>query len=267
MSDSPPKLPDLHREQLALDELPPARRDAVRARLGDAADVEIAALRADDAAILATYPPARIRAEVERRAAVGRTSSRPLVWFGAPALAAAAIVLLVLNRPGDDPALAPGDGTGAFVPAADPGTTRIKGLEPHLVLHRQDGAAAVQLQEPAEARAADVLQVSYVAAGAAHGVVVSLDGGGLVTLHFPVDPADSTALAQGGAVRLAQAYELDAAPGFERFVLVTAAAPIDPARVVAAAHDLSRETDASTRPLALPEGWQQASFLVRKVGR
>lgn len=266
MSEHPPKIPALRREQLALGELPPAARDQLRARIGPEVDAEIAALRADDAEILATYPPARIRAEVERRAAARGPSARRIVWFGAPALAAAAIVLLIVTRPGDGAAPL-GEGPGDFVRAADPGGTRIKGLQPHLVVHRQDGAAAVQLQDAAEARAQDVLQVSYVAAGAPHGVVVSLDGGGAVTLHFPADPTASTALQQGGAVRLAQAYELDAAPGFERFVLVTAAAPLDPAQVLAAARDLAHESGSDARPLALPEGWQQSSFLVRKAAR
>lgn len=262
MTQEGPTLSTLRREQLALGELPAAERDALRARHGAALDAELAALREDDAAILAAHPPAKIRAEVERRVAAARPAPRRLVWFGAPALAAAAVVLLVVARPGDAPA--PGPAAETFVPAADPGGTRIKGLQPHLVVHRQDGEAAAPLAHDAEVRAGDVLQVSYVAAGAAHGVIVSLDGGGVVTLHFPEDAAGSTALQQAGAVRLDQAYELDDAPGFERFVLVTAAEALDPTRVLAAAEDLSHAPDAAARPLALPPGWQQSTFLVRK---
>ena len=41
-------------------------------------------------------------------------------------------------------------------------------------------------------------------------MIASLDGGGVVTLHFPGAPGGSTALQAEGAVRLAQSYELDA---------------------------------------------------------
>jgi hypothetical protein len=240
----------LERERLALGELPPARAAEVRARLADA-DAEVAAIKADDARILADYPVARVAAEIRRRAARPRRAR--WVWIAAPALAAAAIVLVVRPGPKDpDP--------------ADMGV-RAKGLQSHLVLHVQRGDAVVPLVEPAEARARDVLQVSYVAAGAAHGVVLSIDGGGVVTLHHPRTEHGDTALRPDGAVRLPQAYELDDAPGFERFVFVTAAAPIEPQLAVAAARAVAGAPDAATAPLSLPDGWTQRSFLVKKVDR
>lgn len=243
-------VPPLAREQLALGELPPERAAEVRARLADA-DAEVAAIKADDAKILADYPVARVAAEIRRRAQPRR--SRPWAWVAAPALAAAAVVLFVR--------------TGPEVPDPPDTGVRIKGLQPHLVLHRQQGDAVQPLAAPAEARAGDVLQVSYVAAGAAHGIVLSIDGGGVVTLHHPRAEHGGTALRQDGAVRLPQAYELDAAPGFERFVFVTAAAPIDPALALAAAREVATTPDAATVPLGLPAGWQQSSFLVKKVDR
>lgn len=260
------KVPALQLERLALGELPEGQRAATVARLGEAGEAELAALRASNAEILAEHPAARVGAEVRRRAALRRAPARRAVWYGLPAVAAAAVVVVVLWPEGQVNVPAPGGEAGGFVPA-EPGETRIKGLEPHLLLHRQVDDHAEQLQEPAQARAQDVLQVSYVAAGAAHGVIASLDGGGVVTLHFPGAPTGSTALAAEGAVRLGQAYELDDAPEFERFVFVTAAAPLDPARVQEALRALAGAPDAATRPLALPPTWQQRSFLVRKVPR
>lgn len=69
--------------------------------------------------------------------------------------------------------------------------------------------------------------MSYVAAGRAHGVIVSIDGRGQVTLHFPADAGAPTALESGRAVPLSHSYELDDAPLFERFMFVTAEAPDD----------------------------------------
>lgn len=260
MSEARP-VPDLHREQLALGELAPERREALLARPETAA--ELAALRAADAEILAEHPPARVLAEVRRRAAAAAPRRSPWTLWLVPTLAAAAVAALVL-WPAED---VPKDSLVASRPApADPGETRIKGLEPHLLVHRQEGERAVPLSEPAQARAHDRLQLSYVAAGARHGVVLSLDGDGVVTLHAPTSPAGSTALQQDGAVALPQSYELDAAPGFERFILVTAAGPIDVARVERAARALAGAPEAERAPLELPPGWQQRSFLVRKVG-
>lgn len=247
-----PRVPPLHLEQLAHGELSPERSAAVRERLGPDADARVAEILASDRELLAEHPPATIIAAVQRRAAPPPRRRR--LWLAAPALACAAIALLVLRPGPEDP-----------VPEATPDGIRIKGLEPRLVVHRQVGDAAVELREPAAASPRDVLQVSYIAAGAAHGVIVSLDGNGLATLHFPAGIADSTALRQDGAVRLPQAYELDDAPRFERFIFITADAPIAVDRVLAAARELTG--DPAHAPIAAPAGARQTSFLVEKPGR
>src|SRR5690606_19161898 len=118
--------------------------------------------------------------------------------------------------PGEGPA---GDRAAAAIDAADdtgPEGVRLKGQEPHLALHRRAAGAVVErLGEGATARAGDVLQVSYVAAGRRRGAVLSIDGRGVVTLHFPERAGAATELVQEGAVPLAHAYELDDAPAFE----------------------------------------------------
>ncbi|WAS93294.1 hypothetical protein [Nannocystis punicea] len=255
------KRPALHVEEIAAGE-----------RAGAIDEAELAALRASNAAILTAHPAAAVAAEVGRRVDQRMAEARAhrqhnhAWWFGLPTAVAAAAVAVVMLRPGD-PDAPTGEPSvlGDMSNGESADGVRVKGLASHLVLHRQVGEAAEQLRAPARAGAGDVLQVSYVAAGATHGVVASLDGAGVVTLHFPADVGGSTALRQGGAVRLAQAYELDEAPNFERFVFVTADAPLDASRVVAALKMLAPFADATTRPLALPAGWAQSSFLVEKV--
>lgn len=252
------KRPALHVEEIAAGE-----------RAGAVDEAELAALQASNAAILVAHPAAVVAAEVGRRAGrrqAERRRQRALLWVGVPTLAAGAAAAIVVLQPGEAEESAPIPTVlGDMSQEASVDGIRVKGLASHLVLHRQVGEVTEQLRAPARADSGDVLQVSYVAAGAPHGVVASLDGAGVVTLHFPRDPGGSTALQQGGAVRLAQSYELDAAPGFERFVLVTAEAPIDPSRVVAALKAVSPYSDATARPLALPAHWAQSSFLVEKV--
>jgi hypothetical protein len=258
-------VPPLHLEQLARGELDPVRRAAVLARLGPDADARLAALAASDRDILAAHPPAATAAAIQRRLAA-RRAPRPRLWLAAPALAGAAVLFLVL-RPGpevDEPLpISP----APPAPVDPPDGVRIKGLEPRLVVHRQQGDVAVELTTPASARPRDVLQVSYIAAGAAHGVIVSLDGNGVVTLHHPAGVADATALRQDGAVRLPQAYELDDAPRFERFVFVTADAPLAVDAVLTAARTVAAGPDPARAPLVVPAGARQTSFLVDKADR
>lgn len=259
-----PKIPELHVERLALGELSSGERAAIEGRLGDEAESRLAAIAASNAEILAAHPPARVRAEVERRA-TPRPAQR-IAWLASPVLAVAvAAIVLWPEAPVEDPMIADAEPVMITTVAAEPGDTRAKGLEPHLLLHRQEGETTVPLEPAAEARARDRLQLSYVAAGAAHGVVLSIDGGGVVTLHWPERPDGSTALQQDGAVALPQSYELDAAPEFERFILVTADEPIDPSKVLAAARKLAGTRAAASAPLPLPERQRQRSFLIRKV--
>ncbi len=265
MSDTP-KLSDLQLERLALGELPAAEATTLRARMSPADQARLAAIATSNAEILAAHPPAAVRAEVLRRRAAATRRAPRVLWLATP-LAAAAATALVLwpgDPPIDEPSPEPAIQHTAPV-LADPGTTRIKGQEPHLLVFRQEGEQAVPLREPAEARPRDRLQLSYVAAGAPYGVVLSLDGAGVVTLHFPASDTAPTTLQQGGAVALEQSYELDAAPEFERFILVTADAPIHTATIVAAARQLAGAPQAASAPLVLPYELRQRSFLLRKV--
>lgn len=144
--------------------------------------------------------------------------------------------------------------------------TQVKGVTaPHLELHRQRaGADPEVLAAGAAVRAGNLLQLSYVAAGAPYGVVVSVDGRGAVTLHLPEGGGRAVPLRRGGAVALAHAYQLDDAPGFERFFLVTARAPFDAGVAIEAARRIAALGAAETAPLPLPPGLGQQAVLLRK---
>lgn len=258
--------PTLPLERLALGDLQARERAALESRVGGDIEARLAAIAASNAEILREHPPARVRAEVERRLATTRARrSAPALWLAAPLAAAAVAALVLWPDPTIELDALVASAEPAIIVAGDPGDTRAKGIEPHLVVHRQEGERTVPLVPGAEARARDLLQISYVAAGAAHGVMLSIDGGGVVTLHHPLRVDVSTALLQTGAVPLPQSYELDAAPDFERFILVTADTPLDPAQVLAAARRLAGGPGAASAPLPLPPGLRQRSFLLRKI--
>ncbi len=282
-------------EQLALGEAPAS----LEARLAEP-EVRacVDALRADDEECLAAHPPARALAIVRRRVAAAKARpARSIQWLVAvPVLAGlAAALVVILRSPADisslddpDERVAVGDvrvvpddrlpapsavrppevappEVGPVAPTREDGI-RIKGNEAHLVIHRREVAGAVRLGPDAVAHEGDLLQVGYVAAGQRHGVIVSIDGGGAVTLHWPDAADESSALEQGEVVTLAHAYELDGAPEFERFVFVTADTPIDAAMVVDAAERIAEAPKrARTKRLALPKSWQQSSILLRKA--
>lgn len=94
--------------------------------------------------------------------------------------------------------------------------TRLKGLEPGLALFRKMGEGSEPLRPGAKVRPGDVLRVGYRAAGASYGAIYSLDGNGGVTRHWPRE-GDRAARLEPGEHLLPDAFELDAAPDYERF--------------------------------------------------
>jgi hypothetical protein len=242
-------------------ELDPATDARVRAAVE--ADpllrAELDALSADDDAVLRRHPPHEVARAVAARSAQAEAQARP-AWIGGGValLAAAMAAFVVLPRvlvPGSPPA----------EPSAQVEDTVAKGATgAHLIVFRKAADEAERLSDGAEAAEGDVLGLAYQSAKAAYGVIFSIDGRGTVTLHHPSPPEASSALATGGVVNLDQGYQLDDAPDFERFVLVTAGHPIDVQQVISAAESLSPAAAATAR-LPLPADLQQASLTLKKV--
>jgi hypothetical protein len=218
------KVPEWMIERLAAGDLAPARARDVEQRLAREPDgqARVAALADSNAEILSAHPPAamaeaiRQRAvEAARREAAARPRRSSAWLLGAPLLAAAAMAV-VLVRPSPQPT-EDGEGDGE----------RIKGAAPSLHVYRKLGKKVERLADGAPTRAGDELQLAYVAGGRRFGAVVSLDGAGRITFHLPEGGGRSAALRTGGEVTLPQSYELDAAPRFERFLIVVGNAPFD----------------------------------------
>jgi hypothetical protein len=264
--DEEERVSDLSLEQYRLGELSAAAAAELAGRIGrdPALAARLESLAASDAEILAAHPPAeaaaaiRRRLDVEQRGEERRVRRLGPVRFSTFALPAAAAVLLsltlVLVR---DRFIDEGDGV------------RLKGFATALSAWRKTGGGAERLADGAAARAGDVVQLSYVAAGARYGVILSIDGRGVVTFHLPegweAGPARSPALDASGEVMLASAYELDDAPSFERFFLVYGDDPFAVADAAGPARRLAaRPADARRGKMSLPRDLRQASFLLVK---
>ena len=217
------------------------------------------ALRAD---LMARLPADVFASRVRARAAGSHQSSvRGARLIASAAVAAAALMISVWQWP-TEPVSKPAPGTDPIA-----ATERVKGLEPQIRVYRKRASASERLQANDEARSGDLLQLGYVAAGRRHGVLLSVDGSGAVTLHVPESEAGTTELpSDSGEHLIGSAYELDAAPEFERFVLVLSNEPIPVALVVESVKRLGSEpSQARTKPLSLPVGLEQYSLAIRKA--
>lgn len=252
------RIPDLLVEKVHLGEATEAERAMV---LADAdARARLEALPSLDAAFLEALPPDEEIRRIEGRArtsAARSASNRPAVASAllAPLLAAAMALLWVALPPSERLGT---DGVEVTTP---------KGLPAKLRVYRQRADRVERIPAGTVARKGDRIQLGIVRGDAAHGAVVSVDGRGTVTLHFPEAETGSTALGSGES-RLPDAYELDDAPEYERFFLISARdEPIDVGTVLHAAEALAEGTDAKNSELALPRSYDQSSFLLRKEER
>ena len=243
------RVPDLLVEQLLLGELSIAQAADVRARLVADDYPRLANLEASNADILRTHPPRvmarRIHARLDALAPEPAAAIRWPLWGTAATLAVAAATILVVARSPE---------TATTPPPSDP---RVAVVEPHasdeerikgpaaIVLRRQRGDRGEPLTADSEVSSGDMIQVGYRAGDWTHGVLVSLDGAGAVTLHFPAEAGASTALQPGRTVTL-HGFELDDAPDFERFLLFTANAPLDAHAVIRRVEALAKRPDART---------------------
>jgi len=259
------RVPEILVEQLALGELTPERAAEVRQRLeaepGGLA--RLTAIAASNDEILEQYPAEQVVPVLAEKLRRRTPAQRRAIWrpalIAAP-LAAAAVLVAVWVLPADDG----GQGKG---PAELAIWNATKG-DPRLVLHRKGtGTEIERLQSGAIAREGDLIQVGYLPSQARHGVIVSVDGRGEVTLHLPADIGHSTRLraiegAKGQALHTtAFAYELDDAPNFERFFFVTASKPIDIGAILDTARSLGPSRD---HPLALAPGLRVVEFVLAK---
>lgn len=196
-------------------------------------EARMAALGESDSDILERYPADRMAELIRQKAGHAPQEAaddkrivrfRKVRW-AAPLAAAAALAIAIL-------AFFPG---GA--PDRDGGTTdtvRPKGVEvpdsistPELNLYRSGTNGVEVLQDGDAAAEHDLLQVGFTGGGAWWGAILSVDGNGVVTRHWPLEGDDAVPLGNTSEYLLPYSYELDGAPDFEAFFLVWSDAAFD----------------------------------------
>lgn len=224
-----------------------------------------------DADILARYPASAMKAAVasrlaspkDEKASKGGTYTAFRIMRTAAIPAAACAVLAVafvttqgISRVGPD-ADDPSQGLTFIASANSP--DRAKGSGPKLNVYRKKGEEAVRLQKGDSVSANDVLQISYVSGGHGWGAILSVDGNGTVTRHFPDAGNDAGALDNSGEVALSFSYVLDDAPKYERFIFIYSRAPFSLIPVIKSLETLAKDPDFTTMDIstAMPK---QLSF-------
>lgn len=201
---------DLFVEQAFLKE---RKADGLEDRLGEIARSNGEILRADPADEM----KAAVAAKLANRKGAGIGPRAFPAWKYATFAAAACLTLLV----------------SVFIVHVSPigeqtapsgllrGMDRAKGSGPRLRVYRKNGNEAVRIETGTRVAEGDVLQLSYQAGGAEWGAIVSIDGNGTVTRHFPDTGDEAGRLENDGEIALDFSYELDNAPRFERFIFIT----------------------------------------------
>lgn len=263
-------------ERYILGELPLEQMNEIEKQIEKDAGLrkDVRLLQRSDREILQDYSPAVIvpqiidRYETEMKRSGKRRSRRPLfvrkLLLASPAFAAVLILILFIipaHRADVDPAHR----------SDDIEVTRIKGSalydmsKPHLIIHKYVTAGRIELLENgAKAESGDLLQLAYAVPETAFGVILSIDGSGVVTLHFPGEKNGSTALEKMKKIPLPHAYELDDAPDFERFFFITSKREIDIPGILAKAALLAENPVRVRTGRIELEGMNQFSILINK---
>lgn len=232
-------------ERYRLGELSATEAEAIRTALetDPALQARLQRLADDDAATLAAHPPRRVALAIHERATQPTAAARRPWLMPAVAFGLAAALLTVV-------------GVGLST-RTDDGDIRLKGDGPSLRLFRLADPAPERLADGAKVKAHDVVQVAFDHAGAKHLAIISLDGAGHTTVHWPLDGNTATPL---DFKALPESFELDAAPGFERFFLITSDQPLQLGELLSAVQAAGRSGQ-----LAVPKAATQRSLLLEKV--
>lgn len=265
---------DYYLERYILGELP--EEDAQEIRRRASSDPEILAalenIESSNRSILLRYPPSAIKENLLQRLAGARKSERGRLIRKTPfrraltiaSACAAAVILFVIVRPSlRKEGIRVGPQAGEEYSQAK-GTEALDLSKTQLLVFRKNKDGVEMLGDGSLSKAGDLLQLAYVAAQAPYGIILSIDGRGGVTLHYPQGD-ETTNLTQNKRVLLPHAIELDDAPGFERFFFLTSDSPIDPADIIGRAGSLAADSgSARVEKLEVREGIEQSSIIILK---
>jgi hypothetical protein len=248
---------DLRLEKLALGELPNEEEERLRQALASSPEAQARLEALGDGGLFDRLPPETFRSEVQRRLGCQESREeperRPTAALGWGVLAAVAGLALFVGLPKQN----------MEAVTVEKGGVRTKGVAPTLVAHRVGGERSGRLESGQQAEKGDRIQLGAMGAAGRYAVIVSIDGRGQATLHHPQHRTGAPL--EESPFPLPSSFELDDAPEYERFFLVTGEQPLETAAVMQSARELAETDKAEEGALnGLPAGTQQSSLLLRK---
>ncbi len=209
------RTPDIILEQMLLGEKKTEPDPTVHARLKE--------LEQSNREILEKYPAAAMKQAVSgkiaarKKADVRHFPAMSAMRYAGYAAAACLVVTLtlvaVIQRPS---VISSGTDTVSI-------KERPKGNANHMYVYRKAESGVEKLETGARVSENDVLQLSYLVTDKKWGFIFSIDGDGVITQHYPERGTFSALLESGGEIPLSFSYQLDDAPSFERFVMISSA--------------------------------------------
>lgn len=227
--------------------------------------------------ILSLYPPSNVKGSLLSRYDNGDkqpfarrlldTFSFPSKRIFAISSACASILLLifffVLPRSNVKTGIDPYDFGQDF--SLVKGISSIDLTKTQLLVFRKNKEEIEILDSGTQSNKGDLLQLAYISAKKPFGMILSIDGRGEITLHFPSEKDGSTELFMNKRSLLPHAIELDDAPDFERFFFITSKNKIKVKDVLILVEDLAKNPyRVRESELDLPEGMEQYSVLILK---
>ncbi len=262
-------LPEIILERYLLNELPEEKAKEIEAyiRENPREAARLDELRESNRKILEEYPP-EIRTPIIREAYERETkkkerkSAMGLPGFLKIAFPAGALALFIFSFffTGTEDNILNRDITNG-----NGEVTRIKGREDSLSIFRKTGAEVQPLKNGDIVKESDLLQIAYRVTTGRYAVILSMDGRGSVTLHLPEKPDSSPRVNPGKTVYLKNSYELDDAPGFERFFLLVSKNKINIDSIIKRAEVLAKNRErVRTGKLDAGKQVREVSFILKK---
>lgn len=254
-------------ERYILGELPEDEREEIRRLASKKPELQAALneMKSSNRKILELYPPHTIKANLLTQ--LSKTSKKPHSWKITFTIcsAAAALLILFLIFP-----VIRHKSVGLFS-GSEKEVTLVKGIprvnlfQTQLLVYRKIQDQVELLKDGETARAGDLLQLAYVSAEETYGIILSVDGKGLLTLHYPENRGESNKLEKNKQFLLPNAIELDNAPDFERFFFLISENPFNVERVMQRVRNAAKNLEKiKEQDLDLPENFIQYSVLILK---
>jgi hypothetical protein len=256
-------------ERYLLGELSPEEMEIIRINIeqNPSLKLRVEALEKSNRDILERYPTTSMSRQILNRiaqtqpAGAEKRGTRLSGFWPLPALPVAAILILFVFLP---TLLDRGDVDQIGIGQVE--ITRIKGLDPQLILFRKTESGSERLEEYTPVSEHDLILIKYLPAGRAYGLIFSIDGRGTITRHFPDKGRLAEPLKKDGPVSLDFSYELDDAPDGEKFYFITSDSLFETETVFRAAKIAAIDfTGTEVRSLELPEHLEEHTFTIRKV--